>query len=230
MSASSSGYQEDIARALKSNAEIKELLSKPRASLGGKTPSTAASASPETAAQAPIAKPSPMAGGVHESEAVNQLKSTIEGLLRDLGRALMEKQKIEVGIRNHASHLHAHGLIPYFYGHQYRYARYRQCYGRPFLFALAFSRSKQQTSMYLTRKRLQEAQPHVCLSFVRALQSECQLLQKKVSMLQTANYLRSATEEAASADAEHIRKELAMVLEVCIPTTTYAYHNFASND
>jgi hypothetical protein len=91
---SGSSYQDDIARALKSNAEIKELLSKPRTSLG--KPANAQAASPTPSAQMQQVKSIPVMTSIDESEAVNQLKSTIEGLLRDLGRALMEKQKVEV--------------------------------------------------------------------------------------------------------------------------------------
>jgi hypothetical protein len=165
MSASSSGYQDDIARALKSNAEIKELLSKPRASLGGKPPSTAASASPGSPVQTPAMKPSPMVGGMNESEAVNQLKSTIEGLLRDLGRALMEKQKVEVGIRNSASIPYTHDF-PMFLQLLVLACPILEVLWMAFSVALIIRHSKKQNLYVPVMKTFPSADSHMLLTYV----------------------------------------------------------------
>lgn len=137
----------DVLVALKKNKEMKELLSR-----GGRSVSvTPAKPSPPpsdaTLDASHMSVPSPgkslLAADV-ESDTVNQLKTTIEALIKDLGRALLEKQRCE---------------------------------------------------------------------------AEIDSLRKKDNMLQTAIQLRTASENAAVADAEHVRKELQMVLQVTPPGT-----------
>lgn len=142
----------DVLAALKKNEEMKQLLSK-----GGRTGVQAeppSASKPQVAPQGNVESSldishmsvhSPgkalMAADV-ESDTVIQLKGTIENLIKDLGRALLEKQRCE---------------------------------------------------------------------------AEIDSLRKKENMLKTALQLRTSSESAAVADAEHARNELQVVLEVCHP-------------
>lgn len=102
---SSSLWDEDIAKALRSNADLKNLLKQPRpappptpadqgiSSRASLVPVVVPAAQPRAAYVAP---PERSRFDQAESGAVQQLQDTVESLLRDLGRALMEKQSVEV--------------------------------------------------------------------------------------------------------------------------------------
>eukprot|EP00282_Hemiselmis_andersenii_P014678 CAMPEP_0114142976 /NCGR_PEP_ID=MMETSP0043_2-20121206/18735_1 /TAXON_ID=464988 /ORGANISM="Hemiselmis andersenii, Strain CCMP644" /LENGTH=362 /DNA_ID=CAMNT_0001237233 /DNA_START=128 /DNA_END=1214 /DNA_ORIENTATION=+ len=154
----SQAIDSDVALALRKNAEMKELLSRgPRGrhSIGGPPlhPSGLAqvsgrSPSPERMVEqlaVPVPVPVPekevvtvFKSSEEDQQTIKELKTTVENLIKDLGRALLEKQRCE---------------------------------------------------------------------------AEIESARKKYSMLQTAMELRTASEEAAAADAEHCRKELALLLE-----------------
>jgi hypothetical protein len=140
----------DVLAALKKNEEMKNLLANKSGRTGASPlskPQSQTHPSGNTESSLDVSHMSVhspgktlMAADV-ESDTVIQLKGTIENLIKDLGRALLEKQRCE---------------------------------------------------------------------------AEIDSLRKKENMLKTALQLRTNSESAAVADAEHARNELQVVLEVCL--------------
>jgi hypothetical protein len=141
----------DVLAALKKNEEMKNLLAN-KSGRTGASPSSEPQAQTHLSGNIESSLDVSRISGMHspgkalmaadeESDTVIQLKGTIENLIKDLGRALLEKQRCE---------------------------------------------------------------------------AEIDSLRKKENMLKTALQLRTSSESAAVADAEHARNELQIVLEACL--------------